>query len=292
MLKVVLFFDSGAVGWTETYYAEGDDPFEFVAPILPPFNIGAILGLLQVRRGMLAGNIKITRIRASVEGQPRNAAVAVPRAANQMGLINLAEPTEDWTTVLVRITSRGGTPAGVFNRNLYLGGIPEANVVGPEGYVPIPPFSTAFLEFRDLLKTAPWKSKVRPAVTRANSGLITEFVVGPTGRTAEIQPDLLPGFLGANSVIIRGLKAPRGWNGSHKAVSANANPPLTGTSTFIGPTRRSNPSLPLFNANQDARIQAIVDYQYLSIAAVIDERLVEHKRGRPFGAPRGRRSVV
>jgi hypothetical protein len=136
-IKVQIFFQSTAQGWTETYYNGSTDPQGFITDFStgqPSQGDGG--ALCARRRSILAAQSSITGARAALEGEQRQAA-SIEFAYNTFnGLYSFsigAEQAEIYSSLLCRLNTTGLV---IHQKNLYLGGLPE-DIVGDTGaYTP------------------------------------------------------------------------------------------------------------------------------------------------------------
>jgi hypothetical protein len=180
---------------------------------------------------------------------------------------------------------------------MYLRGVPTAIVTAPRQYNAEPNWAGAFDKWVTELTQPSWVLNARPA--RAGDVAITGFAGLADAQSAYIQP-VPVGFPAAPTrIVIRGMKFPVGWNGSHTAISI-ANVPAgiigeggiaAGPALFIKPARKHYVTEPAWGQTSGGAIQVFTALNpAIRDAHVV--RISEHKVGRPFGQPRGRRPSV
>lgn len=290
--KIVMFFSDGEFGGSETYYSSSNDVETQLINLRPnPPGVDPLSQLVEARLAILEKHCSLDRVRVSLEGAFRVAdAVDIPIGLGLGKWVNPIEAAgkdqaEDWTDLLVRFV--GSTLAGqIVHKQNFLFGVPEVVVSAAQLYTPPASFILAMLAFIKRLTGGGFLIKSRPVLGAAVP--ITSFATSADGLTAYVLPNVMAGSP-AKQAVLRGIKNPHGWNGTHRAVDGFdlGIPPVP--ATVIGPIRKAGVTVPLWQRGQGGTIAPLVS-QYPAITNGEVVRITEHHRGRPFGAPRGRRS--
>jgi hypothetical protein len=181
----------------------------------------------------------------------------------------------------------GGT---VHNKKLYLGGIPGGIVLKPQQYDDSTAWQDIFNTFVSSLRGQGGSVKSRPG---PDVGLdILTFQPDTSARFALVGVGAVALDVGLRAQwLIRGMSMPRGWNGTHTGVVRLGPAGPDDRIIEIGPTRRTHVTDPAYNPIEAATIvqSGFDSATYTPIANALPQRIVTHKRGRPFGAPVGRR---
>ncbi len=283
-VKCVISFKQGATGWTETYYHSAAGIPQFIGPLANRWADGTPVGtLMSERRACLSRQCSIEHVRVTdlVTFETLPYTPVIPAVGMLYArLANQTSPgdAEVWSSLMVNLYSGTKRP-----RRLYLGGIPENIVTQPQFYRPDSLWQGVFANFAAVLTGGNYGWLSRPK-TVPNETTLIAFTVNPDGRTALVTPRLQPnGNPTQWYVLIRGLSAPRGWNGVHRAIQTDAPNVM-----LIGPARRAGVSLPVFTANPKQTVSLFAP-PFTAIDAVAAVKIVNKKRGRPFGLLRGRR---
>lgn len=285
--KVQLFFVLGTDGWSETYYNSSTDPQALLAHLQtdarfasnPPDIISARLGML-IESAYLAG------IRVSLDSGSRQT-FSVEYAANSITGTYPGSAAELWSSLLVRFQTTG---LAIHRKNLFLGGIPETIIKPDHGFDSSnSKFNGYFTQFQIAIKNLGWQVKSRPGTVGPTTLPITAFVPSSDGRSATIAPVVPTATVGVPFfLLIRGMKYPRGWNGTHTALvyQITAVPLVLGMK--VGPDKKAGVSLPPWDQNSAGTLTPFVPI-YTNISLISAIKIVERKRGRPFDQLRGRR---
>lgn len=291
MLKVVFFFQESATGWSETYYFQGSDPLGFrdLRPS-PGGGIASFQDLYLARRHILNSNVSIKHVRIGLEGSFRSAVGYDPAGDNATGDYDPGKATEIPIALLIDWIAPGAN-GQVFHRRSFLGGIPESIIIAPELYNDATAWTDLLNTFINVCKQLSVRVKSRP--DRSTALPIANFLPQPDGRFAEIDVGVAGLTLGhRGKYVVRGVNAPRGWNGTHTGLVLTATRGAPFQSIGIGPTRRTHVTVPAYNNLEAGTVQEFTqsDTNYRLVTSVKPERITEHKRGRPFAAPVGRRN--
>lgn len=287
--KITVFFGQDTYGWTETYYLRStgvSDALNSIDPKTAP--VGSLGELLLIRLNCLSISARMIRVRASdTQASQTEDALDLENLPFDGRYTAVAKAAEEPISLLVRM-SGVSTNAKVVHRNLYMAGLPEDIITGGVRYTPSAAWIGAIEAFKAVLKSSNWTWPTRP--DRKDAIPIGQFLISLDGRTVSVSPPLLGNVVPASGrVIIRGMSFPRGWNGTHTAhnIIDPVNPAVV--DMYIGPGKHARPSLPAWIPFYGGTIQLVSEI-LVNINRVNDERLVSHKRGRPFGEPVGRRS--
>ncbi len=295
-MKVILDFDADEDGWSETYWNNGTDPTAYlvVSPGLlanSPWSIQPCPAnaLMHRRRQILAPSSRISHIRVNLVNQPRNVRVFSPASVDGIGLYPRAARAqapapgaEIWTKLLMH------AEAGVAReRNFWLGGIPEQIISPDQEYAPTAQWNTALGNFISELRDGAYGVVSRnTALLPVPATAITSFVVAASGKSATVQPLVAPvPAVPSWYVTIRGMNAPGGWNGVHRASIDPTDP----TKMIVGPGRTTHKSLPAWVAGPSGGSIQVLTYPFTGFDRIFPTRLAVRKVGRFFGATVGRR---
>jgi len=289
-LRVVYDFLEAGEGWSEVYWTNDTAPSDYIAidtdgTVSSTTKAGIFIA---VRTAILNTFTQILRVRVSQVGMPRVVIPAPVQPAQGTGTFiygSSGKPPGGAQTYakLLMFMSSGATR----RRSMWLGGIPEIIIEDPQTYKPTSRWNSALLNYQMELRKN-YGIVGRPAPTGGTPAVpILTFVVDPqVAVTATATPSVAAPVGTPTSwlVILRGIKAPRGWNGVHRAQAGT-----TSGTIVIGPTRKSQVSEPAYAPNTGATIQAFAP-TFAQFDSVVPVRVSKRKTGRPFGLPAGRRS--
>jgi hypothetical protein len=285
-VKATFFFEGGDEGWSETYFHSSATPALFFGAgdgtVTPASPAGLLLG---IRLGLVHPYYSCKHVRASQLGSPRTVLVYDLPAAYSFGTFPApaAGPgaAEVYSSLLVNLGD-----GGAHRKRLYMGGLPDRIISGPQNYAPTGTWITRFNALRALIVGGSYQLISRPPVAGASN--VTSFVVSASGLGAQVTP--VPAGAPAVGVpfvaLLRGMRYPRGWGGAHPAVVQV----IGGVNTVvIGPLRKTHVSSPVWDVFSGGTIENYVTVAN-TIVSVVDQKIVSRRRGRPFGVPRGRRA--
>lgn len=275
--KVVFFFKDEEYGSTETYVNNASSWDSLIGTATSKVQIKSRLGkLLSARLGILNGAVKFVRARVNDLANPGQLIILAPPEGFERGrFLAKADQQEDWTDLLCLLQA-----GFVTRRRLTLMGIPTAISDPAQQLKDDPAFSGKFSKFEEELESGSWVILSRPLKGAATP--ITGFVVAASGTTATVTTAIADPGIPQFNLVIRGLKTPYGWNGVHHAKLSEAGV------FIIGPTKHALPSGPPFVVAPGQTAQVFA-YRSNAITDVSMVRIVDKKRGGPFGRPRGKR---
>jgi hypothetical protein len=285
-LKVVLFYNQGQRGWTETYYANGASPTVWAQQF-------ATYNYWTPFTNMRANDVTLVEVRVSQIGSPRvTYSLPFQLASENAYGSDASEFVQDTygEDALLLVRSATGIP-----RHLWLRGLPNILIVYSQGGSPAPPallisliaqmqaqILQMGLQVQNVVVPGPTSNLWNPVLSATASPSVgnplTTLVTTsqPIGVTAGsnlyfqgIPRNILPGFpriIPVTGVVQTG------------SVWDNFVPYL-----FRGPTAVVYPNKMKFCALQ---------YTYPQIASVAFETYGVRKTGRPSGLPRGRAPAV
>ena len=296
-VKATVFFQDNDLGWTETYFTNDIDPKAAISTLSttgtappPPKSLGA---LVLARRGLMNSPAFVSHVRAADPTKPRryysfdysaNTGVGIYTGGTGSG--NTAEP---WTSLLIQMSATSALGFLTHSR-IFVRSLPEEIINPPDVFRPTPKWNTAFAVYVAVLTSGNFLLQTRQSAIKPSG--ITSFNVSASGLTGEVQP--VPGALAAGATglaIIRAMRAPKGWLGTHPFTVANATLGAQGLCLRLGPTRHTRPSGPPWLTDPSGTV-AVLAYDYGPIDTILPVRLVKKNTGRPFGLPRGRARVV
>jgi hypothetical protein len=285
-LKINVTFAEAGPGWSETYYSSLGNPSDYIkyvgsGDLDPTCPAGRFR---TIRKGCLTATAAVQHIRASLVGSPQ---ITLSHYSSAIAGAGTYTPetgrnphsAEVFAKLLIRMQC-GQTK----RRSLWLGGLPEEVVTGPQTYTPNNTWNSALGTFTDHLATTTYGIVGRlPALGPPVAQAISSFVTMPSSLGVTIQPVPTNAPNGAYGyVVIRGLKYPRGWNGVHRAYFN-----LLGTSFQIGPTRETQHTVPVWDIGSGGTVQ-LLTYNLTPFTSGFPEYITHRKVGRPFGESRGR----
>jgi hypothetical protein len=299
-LRIVVDFNVGGVGgnggpggWSEVWWnsAGSLDGYVQLDASGAPVPGTPLANLLAVRLPMLSAVYAANHIRVT-DTNPANGerSIDLPQ--------NLGTGTYGNVTILGQTVTVAGGSAEIFaklllrmdsgptrRRNIWIGGIPEEIVKAPTTYNPTPKWNGKLAAFSSLMTTGGYGIQGRPL--RSAAVPITAFTTdNVTGRFAQVTPiPPLADLTGAAFyVVIRGIKQPAGWNGVHRAFFDGGGH----TYIYIGPTRRTMRTVPVFAVGSGGTVQTMIPV-FANTDRVRPIRIDKRGIGRPFGESRGRR---
>lgn len=287
MLKMTMFFESFGQGWTETYYYNASDPYIAIAGLRDPTDANGILNTWwNDRVTILDSQAALTNIRIAVDGNTRSSIEFIINSNFGTGKYDLVGESNLWSVLLARLYSGGPT---VYNKAIYLGGIPVDQYKAPETFSPTAGYLGTLNKFLGDMINNGFQIKSRPRSGAGGTMTLTAFTPDAAALNVTVVPNVLGDAANLNGfVILRGVKTPRGWNGVHKAYTV-PDPANPGHFLMkIGPARKPGITVPAWNALTAGTVQPF-NAVYSIVNLFSKERMVEHKRGRFFGQLRGHR---
>jgi hypothetical protein len=305
--KVSIFFSAIGDGWTETYWNSAVDPHTVTQGVTFPLAglqiPGSLGNLLKTRLALSALSVWIAHIRVSLVGAPFNFSTIDGSNGTSNGTYiipgggGIPAATED--LFVDALVEEDGVPAMGLqqHRHQYLRGMPVTIVTPPQSFNAEPTWTGAFSSWVNELTQPVWLLNSRPA--RSGDTQITGFQGLDDAQSAYLQP-VPAGFPAVPSkIVLRGMKFPAGWNGTHTVIAQAALPAglvgqgglVAGTALLIQPGRKHYPTEPSWGPNAHGSFQLFTAVAP-NIRAAHVVRLSEHKVGRPFGLPVGRRRSV
>lgn len=267
--RATFFFrNTGAAGWSETYYSTLSDPTLLMAR--------AKL-LKDVRRGLLSHECFLSHIRVSNDDPQRDSNLEGFSSVDSRGLFPVlgdpygnADPA--FVAALVQIKATQYITGRVFLR-----GIPDSEDQGGGALIGSAQWQAAFADYRAELLANAWALRT---LSTSPAPAIVATLVQPGGQQIVAGTTLLPhGWTDGQLVNFTGGIGSAGARGRHRVFA-------TGNLAF---SFRTNKLVTTYAGGMKGRavifrVDAITDVDYL--------RAVSHKVGRPFGAPRGRRRTL
>lgn len=285
-LKVTMFFELDKSGWTEVYYTSDAEISDYTGTPPEDFKAGTKASdLIRLRRKLIEPDVKILRMRVSKVDSPQEFLVFDIEGDAQLGQYvsiraNDEETAEVYSSILLTLEA-----GAIARRKLWLGGLPEENLRGPQTYRPTSRFNDAMQVFVKHITSTPYAMRSRPIRIGNELTTITQFDVIGNGNLAVVKPIIRPAGNPAEwYVLVRGVKVPRSWNGVWRAREWG----LVLGSMIIGPANRAKPSLPLWLSGPSGTVQ-LATFRYLPLTGWSIGSIRSRKRGRPFGQSRGRR---
>jgi hypothetical protein len=284
-IQGVMFFQMGARGWTEKVWLTTSSLTSAISEMSL---------LAPVRAQMLSNGAFLTGYRVSNDDFTRDSLSDVLPAGNQQGalprpILNWADSDPDDALVLHCSTANPQV-----QRPYLLRGI-TSYIFGP-GYIfaPTPTFLAALTTWETMMFNGAYGIRgfnrgvapnppIVPPVPIVNMAL--ETIAGQATGRVEIITSLVVAT--GDRVIIRGGNRVKGLEGNHTVLGlVPAVPPAVVSPGFYV---RSLSSVP--NYIGGGTVQKVV-YEVDAFTYVQSRRLSSRKSGRPFGVPRGRRSIV
>lgn len=285
-LKVVIFYQQGARGWTETYYAPGSTPAAFSQQYI---NYNSMIPFLALR----ANDVILTEVRVSLVGSPR---VTYSTPFSQESINAQGEDSDAYNQdtygedALILVRSAGGLP-----RHVWIRGLPNIFISYGNSGDPQPPAEL-------LSNIQAWGSQLvsmglqiqnlqLPAPTSSSWYNVTYVENGPTGgqpNSVLLCPSIPPLSPPYGPLYFQGV--PRNnLPGFPRIITPGvitAGTPLNSVYVpylFRGSSAQVYPGKMKFTP---------LIYTYNSITSVAFATYGTRKTGRPTGLPRGRVSVV
>jgi hypothetical protein len=278
-----MYFELEGNGWSEVHYTN-DTAIPSYAPQDNDWvdGISNAAVMFTVRRKCLVEAARLKHMRITDLAHPGQFIAHDYADIASAGLYTFAPPAgEAETFESLLLTLQSGNE---FRRKVYLGGIPDIIVGGSQLYEPTSIWQRQLNIYLSHVGKAPYCVRSRPRPDPLNAVRISQLDVQADGKHAIVSPKVRPDTNPQEwYVLLRGVKNPSGWNGVHKATFQ-----IGGTGMVIGPTRRALPSVPIFDFAPSANV-VLMTPSFNVITAIDVNRIVERKRGRPFGKSRGRR---
>jgi hypothetical protein len=267
-MRATIFFQDGDFGWTESFfptvglgdYAGAQTWAQQYAAVRLPL-LCSLQGLGPVMLGY----------RVSDDTLFRDALVTLIQPPAPGGFSG--QPASCFTALLVRLRA-----APLFSRPLYLRGLPGSIIDVRTQYNPIPAWLGLFQSFRGFL-LGQTGVNVKTTITDPPQRLFKISTINTPNLITTLAPH---GFNAGDLVVIKGPAR------RHNPVGLWTVGPTPGLTTFT----LNGCDLPadyVYSPPLSLSAQLKIT-SYKQVVSVIDERITERKTGRPFGAPRGRRS--
>lgn len=297
VIKATLCFESGLYGWTEAYYKPSGTTLNQAC------NDAATLAL--TRAAMCGYGVKIPYIKASVEGVRGDSAISArtiwitgpfylpPADADPNSFITVqpavSSPADQpYSAVMCRqesVATIGINPVPQKFRNVYLRGLPDAQIRNPPPFVQTNAWKLAFEAWAEECKK--WSFRAVNRIIDPVGDPITSWVLNLTFiRIVAPTKIFVPGTI----VTISGAKPLlRPWRPNRLyLVTATSAPDTADLVALDG----KPVSYPAGAAAMGGRVQGVLsEVVYPAIAFSSIQTETHRNTGRPFRSPRGRQSA-
>jgi hypothetical protein len=286
-LKVVFFYNNGPDGWTETYYANSNDPFNFLTNVPP--------NIWSLSTAFRAANVDLFAVRATLLGGGARKSYTLalagkfPSPASAQSSSGL--PDAPQVDALFNIVDGAGNHKKTFFRGLI-----DAQV----GYIA----SGQSIQNAALIKAIQtfisamgnYQFQLRYQNRPPNSGL-TWFTVQSVSPATALG---FPQFSFCSTPTAPGIATPQPFPVIFQNVNRNSLPGFPLNTNCIGQSNVSPFGIVIpylyrntaaFFPNKNMRF-CQQSYSYNAMFLGIFQRFTVHKTGRNFGTPRGRARVV
>lgn len=281
-LKIVVFYNQGAQGWTETYYSNTTvDPYTYLGTTLPD----ALLKRLVNFRHALT---ELVAVRVSDTITPRLSYTRSFIGAYTGGFQKPTTDTPDVTStdaVVKLVTSVGAS------RKIFVRGISDKDVERkPNGIVnPSSYLLNGVREMVNALVSNQWCIRIQIRPPAAGYNWIPVDSVNTVGRFAVIKTPIDPQIVITNGGRVTFQGVPKddlpGFPNQADVIGVSHVAPFSITIAY-----RVRNSEAIYIPAKMRFVQ--LGYRYVPIFAGNFNSFSEHKTGRAFGVPRGRASVT